>query len=767
MNLHISRVRRGSTVYVYGQLVESHRRADGMPTQKVVANLGRLSEVQIDNLRLALDASRRGARVFLDKRQLPSATEFAKPTHNLRYLDIAVLHELWREWGLDKILDELLPRTAAEARPSDVVAALTLQRCVDPGSKLHAERWFPTTALPELLGMAPARFNNTRIHRVLDDLEKASTSVMQRLPGLYRSQRGEFSAMFLDITDARFVGHGPALAEKAKTKEGVIERKIGIVLLCNDRGYPVRWKVIGGKCPEPAAMHDVFDEIRGLDWVGDVPVVCDRAMGCSAEIVRLLSSGVQFVTALRSNEWASYTMGVPHACIADLQPAPEKSVHDPVAAEAARRVMEAGMQRVSSTLYVLDLGVIERDARPQSTAVEDINQPDAGPANEIYHQPEATPGDDANQPDACPADEVNHQPGARMGDARRAMLLARQIDADQAVVGSLNAAARRLGITLPMGKGYRRLLKLGADLQHEIIEGGALGVSLAQLYAVAKLPEGEAQRHAFDRARIMSPAASSKPIRSVVALTEQPKRPVDSMPPRVRAVVTFNPELFVEHRLAAQKQLVDVQIFVRELNESLTRPRSRRTRRDIEAELDRMLRRRSLLEVFKIRIDEYQAPTTRRYQVHAELDLAKWQRRRRYDGFSVIVAHPAVLRTAGDLCQLYRAKDAVEKDFQIIKSLVRLRPIWHHTDAKVRAHVTLCMLALLLERTLNERLKHTSAEQAIETLATCCLNRFQDARGNSHYLVTHPDEPQQALLRELKLASLAEDDNVIERLRPR
>jgi transposase len=174
-----------------------------------------------------------------------------------------------------------------------------------------------------------------------------------------------------------------------------------------------------------------------------------------------------------------------------------------------------------------------------------------------------------------------------------------------------------------------------------------------------------------------------------------------------------------------------------------------------------------LLEAFKIRIDERQAPMTPRYQVYAELDLAQWQRRRRHDGFSVIIAHPAVLRTAAELCQLYRAKDAVEKDFQIIKGLVRLRPIWHHTDAKVRAHVTLCMLALLLERTLNERLRHVSAEQAIETLSTCCLNRFQDTHGKSHYVVTQPDEAQQALLRELELTSLAEDNDIVERVRPR
>jgi hypothetical protein len=588
--------------------------------------------------------------------------------------------------------------------------------------------------------------------------------------------------MFLDITDARFVGHGPVLAEKAKTKEGVIERKIGIVLLCNDRGFPMRWEVIAGKRPEPPAMHDVFDKVRGLDWVGDTPIVCDRIMGCSAELAKLLSTDVRFVTALRSNEWASYTTGVPHACIADLQPASEESPSDPCAEEAARRVMAAGMQCVSSTLYVLDLGVIERDggtqasppgARAPGTSPPGASAPEASApeasAPEASSPQASSPG--ASPPGASPPEASPPEaspPEASSTDASQAMMLARQVDADQSVVGSLNAAARRLGITIGAAKGYRKLLKLGLDLQQEIIEGRARGVSIARLYAIAKLPEGEAQRGAFDRACSSSPStAPSKRARSVAAATEPLECAVESICLRVRAVVAFNPELFVDQRRTAQKHRVDVQLFVRDLNERLARPRSKRTLRDIEAEIDRMLRRRNLLDAFKIRIDEHQTPTTPRYQVHAELDLARWQRRRRHDGFSVIIAHPAVVRTAGDLCQLYRSKDAVEKDFQIIKGLIRLRPIWHHTDTKVRAHVTLCMLALLLERTLNERLKHVSAEQAIETLSTCCLNRFQDTHGKSHYLVTQPDEAQQALLRELKLAPLAEDNDIVERLRPR
>lgn len=54
---------------------------------------------------------------------------------------------------------------------------------------------------------------------------------------------------------------------------------------------------------------------------------------------------------------------------------------------------------------------------------------------------------------------------------------------------------------------------------------------------------------------------------------------------------------------------------------------------------------------------------------------------------------------------MYREKDIVEKDFQVIKSVLEIRPIRHRSDEKVKAHVTICMLALLLERILRKNLK--------------------------------------------------------------
>lgn len=726
MHLHISRVRRNGKSYAYAQLVQSFRRPDGMPSQKVVANLGRLDDLQIQNLRAALQASRNNERVVLREQLLPAAARFIKPTQNLRYLDVAVLLQLWQQWGLDELLEQVLDGGDATVKPADVVAALVLQRCVDPGSKLYAERWFPRTALPELLGIAPSSFNNTRLHRVLEQLDRAQEPLMRRLPELYRKRQGEFVSLFLDITDTSFVGNGPVLAEKAKTKQGTVERKIGIVLLCNERGYPLRWHVLAGKQAEPPAMHSVFEEIRGLSWVGNAPVVCDRAMGASAELLKLLRTQVQFVTALRVNEYAAYTNDIPYGCVAELEPAakpPDKGA-DPCIQEAAACVQQAGMQYVSPTLNVLDLGVVERDAVLQGPVLSDA------------------------QTDIVVT-------ALRMARKLRTMV-------QEGDVETYASAARRLGMTVAKGKWYRTLLKLDEGIQQDILHGKASTLSITKLEKLARLRDSAAQRQQFEQLL----ACSTKQAVSTPAAEQAPTEP--PCPLRVRAVVCFNPRLFAEKRRLAQQQLDSVRAYVCELNRKLTRPRCRRQRRHIEAELDRMLRRRSLLDVYRVEVRKQRfADDTMRYQAQVELDLDKWQRRRRYDGFNVVVAHPEVARSAVELAELYREKDAVERDFRVIKSLVKLRPVWHRTDEKVRAHVTLCMLALLLERTLNDKLARHTPERAIETLRTCCLNRFESGASQSHYVVTQPDDEQMALLRQLGLEAVVDDDEIAATLRPR
>jgi transposase len=733
MHVRISRVNRNGRTYEYAQLVESFRRpSDGMPMHRVISTLGEATALEVHNLREALAAARKGKRVALVRVARPSDSSVPKPTANLRYLDLAVLLELWRGWGLDELLDALMPVGAERLRPAAVVAALSLQRCVDPGSTLYAARWLPRTALVELLGLDPHSFNNTRLHRVLDDLDAATLALMSKLARRYEQRDGAFVSMFLDVSDAWFTGRGPTLAKYGKTKEGLIRHKIGVVLLCNEHGFPLRWEVIAGNQSDSVAMGDMLRAIAGLSWVGEAPVVCDRAMGKTAYLVEMLATKLRFLTALTVTEFDAYASTLPHEPFAALDPRgeAERSREVEQAVKAAEQTL---MTKVDDDLFVLDLGVVERADVPP--------------------RPRSDPTADAEDVTVA------------------AMRLCRQIrqGVTEGRFASYAAAGRAAGLSKSLTSKYIHLGRLSEQQQREILEGKAKGCTLAELLQVAAEPDADARERAF-AARLTK--ADGKPQRARARRAEhagdQAPGPAPQDPVRVRVVVSFNPDRFVEQRVRAHQQLQRVEAFVKKLNTKLGSPRAKRSTARIAATVDRELRKGALLEAFDVHVDEQPTKGRPRYRVELRLKQTEWALRRRYDGFTVLVAHPSVSQSAVDLCRLYRAKDAVEKDFQIIKSVVELRPIWHRTDTKVRAHVTLCMLALLLERTLQRKLTgRYTAEAAIELLASCQLNLYAGKQGAPAYAITHPDDDQKTILHALRLQHLIDDQELADRITPR
>src|SRR5674476_189627 len=68
------------------------------------------------------------------------------------------------------------------------------------------------------------------------------------------------------------------------------------------------------------------------------------------------------------------------------------------------------------------------------------------------------------------------------------------------------------------------------------------------------------------------------------------------------------------------------------------------------------------------------------------------------DGIYVVrTSVPAEKIGAGDIVRTYKSLAAVERDFRSLKSIdLDLRPVYHYTETRVRAHVFLCMLAAYL-----------------------------------------------------------------------
>jgi transposase len=79
--------------------------------------------------------------------------------------------------------------------------------------------------------------------------------------------------------------------------------------------------------------------------------------------------------------------------------------------------------------------------------------------------------------------------------------------------------------------------------------------------------------------------------------------------------------------------------------------------------------------------------------------------------------------SAVNAVQAYKQLNEVERGFAHLKGLLEVRPVYHHKDDRVRAHVFIAALAFLLDRAFEKRLRtagsslsSTAAWQALETV---------------------------------------------------
>ena len=78
-------------------------------------------------------------------------------------------------------------------------------------------------------------------------------------------------------------------------------------------------------------------------------------------------------------------------------------------------------------------------------------------------------------------------------------------------------------------------------------------------------------------------------------------------------------------------------------------------------------------------------------------DTARIKAEQRLDGKFLLRCGDAKL-SAEDIARGYKQLLEVERGWRDMKQIIDLRPVYHHLEDRIRAHVTLCWLALLLIR---------------------------------------------------------------------
>jgi transposase len=111
-----------------------------------------------------------------------------------------------------------------------------------------------------------------------------------------------------------------------------------------------------------------------------------------------------------------------------------------------------------------------------------------------------------------------------------------------------------------------------------------------------------------------------------------------------------------------------------------------------------------------------------------EEDPVHLEKEKRIEGKYLIATSEASLG-ALEAVRMYKELSEVERGFRCLKDVLEMRPIYHKSEQRVRAHIFVAALALLLTRVLERRLKEAglelSTEQALQALSTIRLVSFK------------------------------------------
>jgi transposase len=131
------------------------------------------------------------------------------------------------------------------------------------------------------------------------------------------------------------------------------------------------------------------------------------------------------------------------------------------------------------------------------------------------------------------------------------------------------------------------------------------------------------------------------------------------------------------------------------------------------------------------------------------------------DGRYLIVTNDPTLSPTR-MFELYRAKDGVEKDFRICKSLLKVSPLYLHKDQRIQSMLLLNMLALLaytiLERQAQQSGLALTTRRIIEQLDTLTVIETHCVDGSRFYRLTPVSQAQAELIEALRTIFPAETE---------
>jgi len=182
------------------------------------------------------------------------------------------------------------------SRQRDLVVAMVAARILEPDSKLATTRWWHTTTLPAMLGVADA--DEDDLYAAMDWLLASQDRIEKKLAARHLQHDG---LALYDLSSSYFEGVTCPLAALGHSRDGKKGKlQVNFGLLTDRRGIPVSVSVFKGNTGDPKTLLPQVDKVRKDFGIEQFVLAGDRGMITQKQIDALREiDGVDWIAALR------------------------------------------------------------------------------------------------------------------------------------------------------------------------------------------------------------------------------------------------------------------------------------------------------------------------------------------------------------------------------------------------------------------------------------------------------------------------------------
>jgi transposase len=304
--------RKDGKEHVYWSLVETVRTPDG-PRQRRLCYLGELNHSAEARWLKTIEVFNEQG----ESRQLQLFPSEVEPPENdvevarvvvrkvrferVRQFGVCFLGwELWKRLQLDQLWEELLDGETAEVAWSRVAAVLAINRLCAPSSELGIEeRWYPATALEELLRIPAGLINHTRLYRCLDRLIPHKARVERHLKQRYGELfAAEFDVLLYDLTSSYVEGEAlknPMMQRGYSRDHRPDCKQVVMALIVNGEGFPLSYETLDGNRSDVTTLEVLMRMVERKYGKARRVWVFDRGIVSEANLEALRQRGGQYL----------------------------------------------------------------------------------------------------------------------------------------------------------------------------------------------------------------------------------------------------------------------------------------------------------------------------------------------------------------------------------------------------------------------------------------------------------------------------------------